>query len=387
MKEKLILQDFTHFGGKHCQTTSLNNILAYHGLDVSEEMLLGLGGGINFIYWYMKQMPAPFVGGRKGDKEEGFLRNAVARIGGKAKLFRTASEKKGHEELKKLLRTGTPALTYVDMAYLPYMALPEEAHFGGHTIAIYGLNEEENRVLVCDRGKQGVEITVEDLKKARNSKFQPFPPKNLLLQLELPETLVPLEPGVKEAIKECSHAMFNQPIKNFGIEGFRKWAGMLPKWPKQFKEENLLACLLNTFIFIEIGGTGGGAFRPMYANFLREAAGLLEKPDLEEAALAFDDCGKLWSDIAVSALPDSWPTLKRIRELSLERNQVFEEQAPGAFEKMLKINAETEPLMKQAAKEMEEEKVLALLQGMKEQVLELYQMEKKAFGVLDEGMS
>lgn len=66
MVERVILPDFHQFGGKHCQTTALRNSLSYQGLDFTEEMLLGLGGGIGFIYWYMKRMPAPFIGARHG---------------------------------------------------------------------------------------------------------------------------------------------------------------------------------------------------------------------------------------------------------------------------------------------------------------------------------
>jgi len=53
MTEKLTIQGFKQFGGKHCQTSALKNILDYHGLHLSEEMLLGLMGGVGFIYWYM----------------------------------------------------------------------------------------------------------------------------------------------------------------------------------------------------------------------------------------------------------------------------------------------------------------------------------------------
>jgi len=56
-KEKLIIQDFNQFGGRHCQTAALKNILTYHGLQLSEEILLGLGGGVGFIYWHMKLIP------------------------------------------------------------------------------------------------------------------------------------------------------------------------------------------------------------------------------------------------------------------------------------------------------------------------------------------
>ena len=61
--ERIVLEDYRHLGGKHCQTTAIKGILNYKGIDLSEEMLLGLGGGLGFIYWYMKMMPTPFIGG------------------------------------------------------------------------------------------------------------------------------------------------------------------------------------------------------------------------------------------------------------------------------------------------------------------------------------
>ena len=68
--ENLMVQGFDQFGGKHCQTAALKNILDYHGLHFPEEMLLGIGGGIGFIYWSMKRMPAPFIGGQNGKVDE-----------------------------------------------------------------------------------------------------------------------------------------------------------------------------------------------------------------------------------------------------------------------------------------------------------------------------
>lgn len=141
-KEKLIIQDFNQFGGKHCQTTALKSVLDYHGLYLSEEMLLGLGGGVGFIYWYMKLMPSPFIGTRYGKVEE-FLLNICKRIGAEATLFQTTSVKKGYQELKKILREDEPVYVFVDMPYLPYLALPEMAHFGGHAVVVFGLDEQE----------------------------------------------------------------------------------------------------------------------------------------------------------------------------------------------------------------------------------------------------
>ena len=135
MADKLMIQGFRQFVGKHCETTALKRALDRHGLSLSEEMLLGLGGGIGFIYWYMKLMPSPFVGGRYG-KGTDFPENICKRIGVGMTIVETLSEKKGYEELKAILRGGEPAVVYGDMAYLPYFAVPEIAHFGGHVFVV-----------------------------------------------------------------------------------------------------------------------------------------------------------------------------------------------------------------------------------------------------------
>lgn len=382
MPERLVIDDFKQFGGKHCQTTALRNILAYHGHHISEEMLLGLGGGLGFMYWYTKRMTSPFIGSRYGGKDEVFLTNICERIGAECIIFQTTSIRKGHEELKKLLREGMPAYAFVDMAYLPYLALPEDAHFGGHTVVIFGVDEEEDKVYISDRGKKLVTVSIKDLKKARSSKFPPFPSKNKLLKIKHPLKIGNLEKGIKEGIRDCCSIMLRPPIKNIGLEGIKKWASIVPKWPEQFKGWDLFGCLFNTFIYIEIGGTGGGAFRPMYARFLKEASPMLDN-DLNEVAELFENSGKIWSEISKAALSDYWPELKRIRELSYEKNRVFEEQKSGALEKMIKINLEFEDVM-HAAENLQKNDIAPLLKNLREKILECYEIEKKAFHTLNE---
>lgn len=385
MKEKLMIRDFNQFGGKHCQTTALKGVLDYHGLHLSEEMLFGLGGGVGFIYWYMKLMPSPFIGTRYGKNEE-FLLKICKRIGAEATIIQTASIEKGHQELKKILREGEPAYVFVDMPYLPYLALPEMAHFGGHTVVVFGLDEQENRVYISDRGKKTVTVTIEDLKKARGSKFPPFPAKNKILKIKYPSKIKNLEEGIREAVRECYTNMLQPPIKNIGLAGIKKWAGIVPKWPEQFQGLNLLGCLFNTFVYIEIGGTGGSAFRPMYAKFLDEASEILSEYQLKEVAERFRDSGKTWSEVAESALPDSWQTLKKIRELSYEKNRIFEEQETGALERMRDINIELDNLMKDAEKDLQKKELSALLGNLKNKILKCSEIEEEAFQMLSNSL-
>ena len=379
--EIIRIPNFKPSGGKHCWTTSLKNVLDYHGLNLSEEMIFGLGGGIGFIYWYMKFMPTPFIGTRYG-KNMDTLVTTCTRIGAEASVEETTSTKKGYETLKRQLRKGNPALVFVDMAYMPYLALPEEAHFGAHSVVVYGVSEEQNTVFLSDRAQKPFTIGIEDLITARGSKFSPFPPKNRLLKIQYPDRLGNFEKGIVESIRDCCSNMISPPIKNFGLAGMQKWAGILPKWPQQFKGLSLVGCLFNVFLYIEVAGTGGSGFRTMYARFLSEARDILHKPALSEVSDMFRESAGLWSEIAHTALPDSWPSLGKIRELCLKKNRLFEEQKPDALKKMNEINPVLDKAMKRAAAELEKEKPVELLSLLQRKVLQCQEIEKKALETL-----
>jgi len=50
MTAKSLINDFRHFGGKHCETASLKKLLDFHGLHLSEEMLLRLAVEKNRVF-------------------------------------------------------------------------------------------------------------------------------------------------------------------------------------------------------------------------------------------------------------------------------------------------------------------------------------------------
>jgi hypothetical protein len=377
--ERLMVEGLKPFVGKHCETTALKRVLDYHGLSLSEEMLLGLGGGIGFIYWYMKMMPCPFVGGR-GAKSADFPGDICRRIGGGATAVETTSAKRGYEELKALLRAGEPVVVYGDMAYLPYFAMPEAAHFGGHVFVVFGLDEGRDEVYIYDRGRKPVTVSIDDLARARGSKFPPFPPKHRLLKIKCPAKVANLESGIRESIRECCLGMLKPSIKNIGLAGLERWSKLVVKWPEQFKGINLLGALMNGFIYIETGGTGGSAFRSMYARFLEEASSIIDQPALKEVAEMMRESAKVWSGIASGLMPDSWPNLRRMRELMWQKDRLFGEQSPGALVAMKQVNVELDGLMGQAVKDLE--KTPEFLSDVQQSIVTCLQVERKAFEAL-----
>ena len=287
--------------GYHCQTNSLAKIFHYHNCPLSEDMLLGLGAGMGFMYWHQKGIP-PFIGGRGNVKN--FFQDLGKRTSVTIELKSTSSEKKAERILLDKLLRKEPVMVYADMGFLPWFDLPEGYHFGGHTFVICGYDGKDT-VLASDMDQKAsglkrgfyYPITLEQLRKARNSPYKPFPPKNAYLEFDFSDYHPPKDEDIYSSINQTVHSMLNPPISNFGIKGIRRSAKEITKWPNLFNDKELRLNLFTIYIFIEIGGTGGGCFRYMYSRFLKEAAEITSNKALEEAASKIFESGKHFSEL------------------------------------------------------------------------------------------
>jgi hypothetical protein len=292
--------------GCHCVTNSLAKIFHHAGHPLSEEMLLGLGAGMGFIYWQMKMGAGTyiFVGGRANPKN--FYQDLGARTGVKIREICTSSAPKAEAALLLALARKEPVMLGGDMGFLPWFHFPEEYHFGGHAFVVCGYDGHRT-VLASDMDPQmaGLKkgfyapVTLEQLAKARSSPYKPFPPKNLRLEFDFAGFRNPASKEIAASIAQTVDALLHPPIKNFGVMGLRHTARQLLQWPSIFKNKELRMNLFNLYVFIEIGGTGGGCFRPMYARFLEEAAKIARKPALESAAEIFHESGARFTEIAL----------------------------------------------------------------------------------------
>lgn len=311
--------------GYHCQTNSLAKIYYHNNCKLSEDMLLGLGAGMGFIYWQQKGIP-PFVGGRGNNKN--FFEDVGKRTSVKINSVSTSSEKKAEQVLLEKLNQKKPVMMFGDMGFLPWFDFPEEYHFGGHTFVICGFDGKET-VLASDMDpkaaglKKGFyyPITLEQLRKARNSQYKPFPPKNTYLEFDFSNYHPPTKEDIFSSIKQTIDSMLNPPISNFGVKGIRRTAKEIQKWPKIYDKYTLKMNLFTIYIFIEIGGTGGGCFRYMYSRFLKEAAKITENKELEQAATMINESGKFFTEIGL--LFKDAETTKNIENRINKADQLF----------------------------------------------------------------
>lgn len=288
---------FIHQAGVHCESSALRDIFEFYGFNFSEPMIFGLGSGLGFVYWQSKQMPYPFVGGRARDLCGALCSN----LGVSVKVNRTPSKTRAYEALKNMIRKDVPVMIHVDMPYLKYLKLPEQAHFGAHTVVVAGIDEKKGIAYIADMAFRDLQTaTLKELETARSSTIKPFPPQNKWFTFEFPKKLTPIKDAIKNAITITVESMLSPPIRNFGVKGMKYFAHELIRWPKLFPPENPLFGQLyeTTYIMMEEDGTGGGLFRILYSKFLKEIAEILEKEELAELGQHYHHLGLKWTTIA-----------------------------------------------------------------------------------------
>ena len=321
-----LVENFVHRPGVHCESSALRDIFEFYGFTFSESMIFGLGSGLGFIYWYGKQMPYPFVGGRARD----LYKNLCSNLGVVVKVSKTSSKTKAYEALRKLIAENVPVMIHVDMPFLKYLGLPEEAHFGGHVVVVVGIDENEGVVYIADTNFEKLQTaTLKELEEARASKFKPFPPENKWFTFEFPSELTSLEKAIKRGISKTVNTMLEPPIRNLGTRGIQRFASEIVKWPKEYPpgKPPFQQLYEVTYIMLEEDGTGGGCFRYLYSKFLKEASehlGIKEVADLGEQ---YRQVGEKWTKAAhlIRDIPSNPTNIIEIKEILLEIAEEEEE--------------------------------------------------------------
>ncbi len=287
----MTIKNFRQFNGQHCETTATGSLLNQLGIKLSEPMLFGLGEGLGFIFWNMKIMDFPFIGGRI--KPDVLTQNITNNLNLKLIVKETSSIKKAWESVKNNIDQGVAVGLKLDCYHLEYFT--NKFHFAGHYVAMYGYDNEF--AYLIDTQQQGgkVKTSLKNLELARNEKG-PMSSRNLFYTIQKTEKSYNLKKSIITAIKNNAKDYLNPPIKNIGYKGILKTSVEIKKWFKSSKD--IERDFTTTAMLMEKAGTGGALFRNLYRDFLKESYDLLQIEQLNQAYKMFSDIANQWAKVS-----------------------------------------------------------------------------------------
>lgn len=285
------IENIKPFDGQHCETTATGTLLRQIGIELSEPMLFGLGEGLGFIFWNMKSMNFPFIGGRV--KPDVLTENIARNLNLELTVKETSSTQKAWENVKEIIDNGQVVGLKLDCFHLQYFSRP--FHFAGHYTALYGY-DNENAFLVDTKQQGGqVKTSLKSLALARAEKG-PMSSKNLYYTLRKTDQKDNLKTAIITAIKNNATEHINPPITNIGYKGIYKTSSEIVKWFKTSKDiENDFK---TSAMLMEKAGTGGALFRNLYRDFLKESYDLLKLDKLKTGHEAFVEVADLWTSVS-----------------------------------------------------------------------------------------
>ncbi|HEY8501879.1 MAG TPA: BtrH N-terminal domain-containing protein [Solirubrobacterales bacterium] len=276
---------YVHVPGNHCGSTALRNLLAFHGVEISEEMAFGLGAGAGFYYLAMEDAsPSRWFNGRTARLEESFRELTGATL--EMRTFAAEDGEAAWGAAQAEVDAGNPTLLLTDLYYLDHYG--NSAHFPGHAVVLAGYDEELAHL--SDTGFEELQTTrLENLALARHSAHPAYPLEGHMFTVG--EEIDPerLEEAVPRAIERAASEMLEPPFGPFaGVPALERLAAEAGAWPEAV--EDWQWCARFAYQVIERRGTGGGCFRLMYSRFLEEAG-------REEAPLAAEAAAR-WTELA-----------------------------------------------------------------------------------------
>ena len=340
----------SHLTGNAPATTALRVLLTDAGVRAphtdqpfTEAMLFGIAGGVGigvFSFLYEKANFASFyVAGRNDWADDvRYLTRAAERLGAKPAIVEGV--KPSAQAIAASVAAGQPCIVWLDAAGLPYKAMP--AMFSGmasHVVVLYALDDAMKTARIGDLSDEAIEIPSDVLAAARARIKKD---RNRVMTVRAGAAIPPLGTLVRAGLEACRDGLLGAnavggSTTNFSLDALRVWADRLhgsrdkDSWERVFTPgARLWRGLTSINEYIEHYGTGGGLCRPLFAEFLAEAAAALGSASLRALGEQYAELGRAWSDLADAALPDTVPAMREAKEVLARRSEHLHSDGPPA---------------------------------------------------------
>lgn len=299
--------NFPHRRAGHCGSGALRDLLEFHGRDyghgpLGEGMVFGLGGGLGFLYLQLEGMDPPiYLVGRTGDLE----RDIADHLDLPLKVTETDDPAEGWRRVREAVDDGRPPMVWADIRLLEYLRV--KMHNTRHDIVVVGYDDTKQIAWVADNDRDDLQrCSMASLAAARNSSAFPGPNRHTMFDYDFSGPLRPAADAVARALARAignmrgGGAALAGMSGDAGLAGIERFAESYPTWPEVFGKR-LDGALGALSVLIVKAGTGGAMFRSLHADFLAEAAGLLDDRRLAAAAGVYEELAGAWRELADTA--------------------------------------------------------------------------------------
>jgi hypothetical protein len=310
------------------------------GRPLSEGLVLVAGGGLGagYILWEFKGADAAIVtlGFRnRWQYPAAWMATAIDRLGIDHTVHETGGARAAQATLDAILDRGLPAIVAVELGAIGTWGLPVELFgYAGYPVLVTA--RTEGGYFVDDRGAEPFHVDAKVLAAAR-ARIGSY--KHRLVEIRETARQVP-EDRLRNALMtglEDQVDHLRSPSDSFSLPAWRKWSRLLTDtrnakaWPRVFATgHGLFGVLLSVIEEVDGGvGSNGGNLRELYAAGLREAAPILDRPGLRDAASAWEKSADLWEDFADSAMPAELDGAAEAVEADEELHDAVMEGEPG----------------------------------------------------------
>jgi hypothetical protein len=352
-----ILPRYTDFGGgQHHPSTLLAHLLRqaghvapHSGQPYDETLLAGLAGGIGFMYavFEYKDIP-PLLTIVAQHHPAPWLPTALGHLGIGFTESHSSSTPAALTALDKALADGQAVYCEVDRTRLPWHGCEPAVYTDAYGVVVAGpsyyLDDLAVTPLPLSRADFGAAWAA--YRKGRHHR----------LTVHSGPSTVDLPAAVRSAVA-MTVAHLTGPVLgnsfdvNFGFSGMRRLAAQLRDergklgWATRFGAPvPFFHGVRRLYECIEEQYTAPGATRPLYADFLDQAAGIAGEPRYAEAAALFRHSGALWSRLATRAGSVS-SGLGAYAELAEERMDLILRLGRNAVDDIRALNARIDALV------------------------------------------
>jgi hypothetical protein len=283
-----------------------NLLYHYCGLELSEEVVLGLGAGVDFVYIATENFePAVLTFGRSATMET----DLTTALGVDYRERPEPDDELAWAQVRQEVAEGRPTMLSGDAFYLDYRDF--RVHFPAHRFVLLGFDDDTQTVMVADRlDPKPQRCSYAALRLSRNpsslisthnlwGKFFDTRVEHSLDEaygLALARNARRMrEPRVSEAGALPKAGGDGSVEIATGLRGLATFLRELPNW-RHREDASHIARYASSCI--EKFGTGGGNFRPMYAAFLRQARTVVPEMVAPKAPELAARSGALWTELA-----------------------------------------------------------------------------------------